>query len=581
MKRAIALLCVGIVAGCKMLPPPRQSSIEPQIQAQIENATESTRKEASTRAFDEALLPPLRMAMPETRRQPIEPRFDLSVSDAPAAQVFMSLVADTRYSMLVHPKVSGTISVRLKDVTLREALNSLREIYGYEYRIQGNRVHIQPGGLRALVFQVNYLPGERGGKSEVRVQSGAVSDVTGAQQTGSTTTSTITPGGSSRALESSHVKTTQKADFWSDLRIAITAIVGTGAGRAVVVTPSSGVVVVRAFPNELRSVDQYLRATRLAVERQVMLEAKIVEVELSESYQSGVNWAAFRNSGPDVVAGQVSNPSVTQFGARGQPIQSGATRIDATGKTITSLSGLASLATGLAAGPAGAVFGLALQTSNFAALLAFLETQGTTQVLSSPRLATLNSQKAVLKVGTDEFFVTNVSSTTTTTLASTQSFPNITLQPFFSGVALDVTPQIDEDGNIILHVHPSVTEVTESTRTIDLGNQFSTIRLPLAKSRVNETDTVVRVQDGNIVAIGGLMNVAIKDDRGGLPGVKDGGVSGLLLRDTAVLRKKRELVILIKPTIIQSDRDWREGLRQTQEGFERLYPPAPELEKPQ
>ena len=100
------------------------------------------------------------------------------------------------------------------------------------------------------------------------------------------------------------------------------------------------------------------------------------------------------------------------------------------------------------------MFGLALATSNFASLLTFLETQGNVQVLSSPRLATLNNQKAVLKVGTDEFFVTGVSTTSTTTGSATQTSPTITVQPFFSGIVLDVTPQIDEDGNIILHVHP-------------------------------------------------------------------------------------------------------------------------------
>src|SRR4026209_2784985 len=118
----------------------------------------------------------------------------------------------------------------------------------------------------------------------------------------------------------------------------------------------------------------------------------------------------------------------------------------------------AAAATGTS-GAAGTVFGLALQARSFAALLTFLESQGNVQVLSSPRIATINNNKAVLKVGTDEFFVTNVTTTATTTGTSTVSSPSVTLQPFFSGVALDVTPQIDENKNIILHIHPSVSEV--------------------------------------------------------------------------------------------------------------------------
>jgi MSHA biogenesis protein MshL len=195
-------------------------------------------------------------------------------------------------------------------------------------------------------------------------------------------------------------------------------------------------------------------------------------------------------------------------------------------------------------------------------------------VLSSPRVATLNNQKAVLKVGTDEFFVTNVSTTSTTTGSVIQNTPTITVQPFFSGVVLDVTPQIDIAGNIILHIHPSVSEVTQSNRVIDLGAQISTITLPLAKSAVSETDTVVRVNDGNIVAIGGLMKVDARDSSGGLPGVPDSGVMGALLRNNQRTLVKKELVILLKPTVIESDRQWAEMLRETRERYDALDRPV-------
>jgi MSHA biogenesis protein MshL len=147
----------------------------------------------------------------------------------------------------------------------------------------------------------------------------------------------------------------------------------------------------------------------------------------------------------------------------------------------------------------------------------------------------------------------------------------VTVQPFFSGITLDVTPQIDVGGNIILHIHPSVSEVTESTRVVNLGAQLAEIRLPLAKSTVSETDTIVRVNDGNIVAIGGLMSVDVRDDRSGLPGVPDAG-PGQLLRSTGRSVRKKELVILLKPTVIQSDRQWEQDLQQTRERFEAMHP---------
>jgi len=493
--------------------------------------------------------------MPSVAGVDLEPRFDLNVSNAPAAQVFMSIVSGTRYSILLHPEVSGVISVSLKDVTVEEALSAIREQYGYDYRAEGTRIYVQPAGLQTRVFQVNYLPGQRRGTTEVRVSSGAVTDT--AQGAATSPGAAPTTSTSSRAQETSRVTTQQQADFWPDLRSALLAIVGTGEGRSVIVTPQSGVVVVRALPEQLRSVEQYLRATRLSIERQVMLEAKIIEVTLSGEYQAGINWAIFNRN---VAVGQLSSSAAVS----GAAAASGLVADTARRSIVTSAGAFA------ASNPAGAVFGLALQTPSFAALLTFLESQGNVQVLSSPRIATLNNQKAVLKVGTDEFFVTNVSTTTTTTSAGSQTSPSVTVQPFFSGIVLDVTPQIDESSNIILHVHPAVSEVTESTRVVNLGGGNPSITLPLAKSTVSETDAIVRVSDGNIVAIGGLMSLDVRDQRGGIPGLAEDSV----LRNSNRTALKKELVILLKPTLIVADRNWEQDIEQTRGRLESLNQPS-------
>jgi MSHA biogenesis protein MshL len=331
------------------------------------------------------------------------------------------------------------------------------------------------------------------------------------------------------------------------------------------VTAQSGVVLVRAFPQELRAVENFLRETRLVVERQVMLEAKVIEVTLAEGFQSGINWALFRsNARPRAAVGQVGNNTTLGTDTSGVNLSSG-------GLTVNAQTGaLASSAT--LAGNAGAVFGLAFQTSNFGALLQFLDSQGSTQVLSSPRIATLNNSKAVLKVGTDEFFVTNVATVTTTTGTTSQQTPTVTVAPFFSGIMLDVTPQIDEFNNITLHIHPSISEVTETRRVVDLGGSIPSITLPLARSAVNESDTVVRVTDGNIVAIGGLMSVDVRDNRTGIPGVADANV---LLRNSDRQARKREIVILLKPTIIQNDQSWGQDLRDTRGRLEHVFPARP------
>lgn len=567
MKTKIVFAAVLLVAAGCALPPPMKPGIDPGIVAEI-NKTGERKPEARPEGVDKALLPPLRMDMPSARGQPIDPRFDLSVNNAPASQVFMSLVSGTRYSMLVHPSLAGSISVNLKDVTLREALDSIRELYGYDYKIEGMRIMIQPAGMQTRLFQVNYLLGQRQGMSDLRVQSGSVTDAQGGAAAATAPGIVPAAGGGGRGLESSRVTTRIQNDFWTELRASLTAIVGTGDGRQVVISPQSGVVLVRALPGELRGVEQYLRATRIAVERQVMLEAKIIDVELSDGYQSGINWALLPNR--RLAAGQVgsettlaTNTSLSSRGLTADP-----------GVSLSTGAGAAAL---LAGSPGAALFGLALQVQNFTALLQFLETQGKVQVLSSPRVATMNNQKAVLKVGTDEFFVTNIqSATTVATAAGTTTgtpVPTVTVQPFFSGIVLDVTPQIDENNQIILHVHPSVSQVTTDNKDISLG-AAGTLRLPLARSNVSETDTIVRVTDGNIVALGGLMKLDLRDNRGGLPGTGDNAV-GNFLRNTSTQVVKKEMVILIKPTIIVGDRSWDEDLAQTRIRIETLGAPAP------
>jgi len=411
------------------------------------------------------------------------------------------------------------------------------------------------------VFRVNYLVGQRLGRSEVRVISGSVSDVATPPGAGGVPAPVMPgipgqPSTTTRATDSTRISTSTNSDFWKDLENTLKVIVGAEPGRNVVVNPHAGVIVVRGMPGDMRSVEQYLRAIKLSVERQVMLEAKIIEVNMFEGFQAGVNWAAFPsghlqfgvlNPGTTLgTTGPLSNPDITS-----NPVNRSIATTDTAGRILPN--------TILPNVPGGALFGLALQTSNFASLLQFLEGQGAVQVLSSPRIATLNNQKAVLKVGSDEFFITGIQSGTTTTGTiggATTSFPTLTLQPFFSGVAFDITPQIDDAGNIILHVHPSVSLVQQDDRQVNLGTLFgNNITLPLARSTVSETDSIVKVVDGNIVAIGGLMKVDVADRRTGLPGVQDVPGLNLLFGSRNRLSSKKELVILVKPTIVQGETD--------------------------
>jgi MSHA biogenesis protein MshL len=423
--------------------------------------------------------------------------------------------------------------------------------------------------MKSRVFQINYLASRRQGSSDLRVTGS--SPGAGGGSTGSTTTTTpaATSGATAgaRGSETSRVSMTTDSNFWVDLQRDLERIVGP-APNSVIVNHSSGIVLVRALPTELRNVEKYLKATQLIAERQVMLEAKIIDVTLSEDFQAGVNWGAFK-SGPNSFSGLgVGQPGVTLRAGAGTAQIVGAAASPTLSVTPGQVGSIVASAVGKG------FIGLAFQTSNFAALLNFLETQGSVSVLSSPRIATLNNQKAVLKVGTDEFFVTDLTVTAGTTTATGATGPATVTPQFrsmFSGISLDVTPQIDDEGNIILHVHPAVTTITESQKSMDLGGATGIINLPLAVSRINETDSIVRVQDGNIVAIGGLMRQAQSSDRSQLPGAT--GFVANALGQRASSLSKRELVILIKPTLIDSDRASVQDIKDVQERV-RTYSPG-------
>jgi MSHA biogenesis protein MshL len=574
MRKILLGLAVLALAGCQGLQPPGKETLR-RIDAELEAAAQPGAKPPQPEAVSSALLPPLRVDLPPDSGKPLEPKFDLVVNNAPAAQVFMSIVSGTRYSMLVHPEVTGGISVNLKDVTVLEALEAIRELYGYEYRVDGPRIYMHPLTMQTRVFQVSYLTGSRKGRSELRVTASTA--ISGSSTAPGMPADPVAAQSGQALVESAEVKTSVATDFWDEVAKSVALIVGTGGGRSVVVSPQTGVIVVRAMPEELRSVAKYLRASQVAVERQVILEAKILEVQLREGYDQGINWSIFaRTPNSGTSAGVVTGGT----GLAASPIQPIFTGSTVTGNTTTGFTatlptivanpGSAILNTG--AGVAGGLFGLAFQNASFAALLSFLETQGTVHVLSSPRIATLNNQKAVLKVGQDELFVTNVSggSTTTGTVIGTTptiSIPTVTFQSFFSGVALDVTPRIDEGGNIILHIHPSVSDVQQVIKRVDTGIAGS-FNIPVPRSSVQETDTMVRALDGQIVVLGGLMRQAQTDDSSQVPVAGEMPLVGPLFRQVKRNSEKRELVILLKPTVVKSEGTWSQDILESRERME-------------
>jgi MSHA biogenesis protein MshL len=460
-------------------------------------------------------------------------RFDVIAKSNSADAFFHGLVDGMGINILVDPSIKTRITLKLKDVTLEETLEAVKDVYGLQYITTSYGYRILPKTLQNRVFPVNYLNVSRIGSSGMSVSSGNISSSDTNNNSNNSGTNSTSGSSSSDNYQTistaTKIETKATTDFWLNLQSSVSMIVGKGTGRRVIVDAQSGLVVVRGYPDELAAVEDFLNRAELSLQKQVIIEAKILEVTLNSGFQSGIQWDTLSSSGSNL-AGQLAS------------------------ETVRNDDDL------------GGVFSLSFNGSDFSGVIQMLQRQGEVQVLSSPRISTVNNQKAVIKVGTDEFFVTNISNSTTTTTTTTSSAPEISLTPFFSGIALDVTPQIGQNNEVILHVHPSVTEVVERNKVIDIGG--SIYDLPLAYSSIRETDSIIRAASGQVVVIGGLLQNKKSSVDASVPWLSKIPILGYLFRQIEKTSSKSELVILLQPTVIEPS-GWNNEIKDIQNTFPR------------
>ncbi len=571
-------VCVFLVA-CEAMgarQPPDVSMLD-DMQVILEDAEQSyveVTADAPSQAVVNDLMPD--MALSDDLLTPVAERFNVAASRENARNFFDNLVAGTDYGVLVSPQVEGEISINMPNVTIDDVMLAVEETYGYQISRRDNIYQIRPPGMQTRIFNIDYLDVSRSGSSSVQVTSGASGSGGGSSGGGGgsglggggggfgggssgglgggSSGGSGVGGGGGGAGGGGQVSTNTETDFWDSIRETLEDMIeadgttnsggsgvlagldGNATGQAdttrVVVNPQVGLIMVTAEPRSLDRVADYLKRAQDILSREVTIQVQFLEVVLNKGFQTAIDFDTFGPGGSEAT----DNIITGQFGG------------GSNGSSIDAISNPLALTTNF---------------TDFDAVFRILESRGTTQVLSSPSLKVMNNQKAVFQDGDSEFFQTGVGSSVISTGTSTTQTSGNNLQSFFSGISMDITPQISDNGIITLHVHPTITTVTEQTKQI-AGEQ-----VPLARPSVRELDSIIRAHDGRIVVLGGLAYERSLDDAAGVPVANDiplvGGVFDQRRRTTV----KSEFIILLRP-LIANDLSEQRLLREGNERLQRL-----------
>ena len=476
-------------------------------------------------AISAALVPEfeqtLQGAHAQLEKPPVD-KLDISVYELDAREFFMGLVVDSDINMVVHPDVTGLISLKLKQVTVEQTLETVHKVFGYDYKKTDIGYLVYPASIQTKIFKIDLLDITRKGRSSTHVTFGQ-----GSQDKTSSNRENGTQNSQAQSNMSGGSITTQtEANFWGEFQQSLSALIAGNPQASIAINKQTGVIVARARPMQLLEIERFIDATQAQSQRQVTLEAKVIEITLDDGHQDGVNWAS------------IAKESGRQF--------------------LTSVAPIPSIASQVKD-----VFITQVQFGDFTAYVELLATQGKTKVLSSPRVSTLNNQKAIIKVGQDEYFITDVSSDNNSSASGNLTTQDITWTPFFSGIALDVTPQINDQNQVTLHIHPSITQVEAQNKQFSINGQASS--LPMALNTIRESDSIVHANNGQIIVIGGLMQTLRKETKNGIPWLSELPYLGWLFRTNTGTGRKTELVILLRPTVITDTNSWDDDLQKSKQ----------------
>ena len=513
--------------------------------------------------------------------------YSVSVRNIPVQDLLFALARDAKLNVDIHPGINGIVTINAIDQTLQQILTRISKQVDMRWELDGPNLVVMTDSPFLRTYKVDYV-------NMSRDVSGTVSINTQIASTSTSAGGTAAAGGGNNSNTS--VKSTAQNNFWQSLernlkdilresdkilpegssetvieRSDQQATTGTGAqgGQAsssrsgsattslagspnpaslqqqgttvvkrttfreaasIIVNPEAGVVVVRATSRQHEKVQEYLDLVLSSARRQVIIEATIAEVSLSDKYQQGINWQSLRtlrpgapSAGFSVAQNQSGLPVPNPFAA-------------AAGSFTTPPGAFAFLLNYVAPG-------LGLSST-----LSLLETFGKVKVLSSPKISVLNNQTAMLKVVDNVVYFEVKNDTTTTQFGAVNNFTS-TAKSVSVGLVMSVTPQISDTGTILLNVRPTISSLKGLGKTDPTPGLAVPNVIPEIQTR--EMESMLRLSDGEVAVMGGLMEDRINYTTNQVPGLGGLPVVGNFFRNRDDTSTKTELVIFLKPTIIR------------------------------
>jgi MSHA type pilus biogenesis protein MshL len=445
----------------------------------------------------------------EEKREP-ERLLTFSMRDADIREALLALAKTLNYNIVLDPEVSGKATIEVRRVTIEEALDALLTPLGLQYKIENNFFRISKLRKETRVFSLNYISTKRTGSSSM--------------------TSTIAIGAGVGA-GGGGISSSDLADLWGEVEAGLKNLIS--AEGKFTINKMAGTIMVTDFLPNLKNIAKYLEEVEGSVQRQVMIQAKLVEVTLNDEYKMGLDWSAITKLSKLKLTGTLSG-----------------------GKMIAQTLS-----------PGVGTFQIGISDRDFSALLDAMAQQGKINILSTPKISVLNNQKSAIKVTTSEVYYEIKTDIDPVSRKETTSATSKTVD---IGIVLEVVPQISPEGQIIMDIHPIITE-----KVGDSVLETPTVKLSTPILAVREANSVVKVRDGQTMVMAGLIKEKKSEKDTKVPVMGSIPALGALFTRSEKTGQKSELVVFLTPTILTGKRI--EDL--SQEELRKLSVTYPEKEK--